>query len=243
MSNKLSSWVKKKLLKKDQNLLSLNEPYAVIERLLNNTRVTGILDAGASNGRISRVLLNAFPEAKAYAFEPNPMYRELLEIYAREDARFYPQYLALSDHSGRADLFITESPGNTSLLSPGARLKEIDPRGSEVRERRSVEIVTIDEWAKRNNDLAIQVMKFDIQGAELQALRGGVEMLRRATCAVYIEVWFNTPYEGGALYSEIDLFFRGQNFLLYDLFKPKYGKGGLLMWANALYIDPAKIKL
>lgn len=243
MSNQVSSWVKKKLLKKDQNLLSLNEPYAVIEKILKNTGVTGILDAGASNGRISRVLLKSFPGAKAYAFEPNPLYKELLEIYAREDARFHPQYMALSDHEGRADLFITESPGNTSLLSPDDRLREIDPLGAGVKERRSVELVTIDEWAKRNNDPTIQVMKFDIQGAELKALQGGVEMLRRSTCAVYIEVWFNTPYQGGALYSEVDLFFREQNFILYDLFKPKYGKGGLLMWANALYIDPAKIKV
>ena len=243
MSNQLSSWVKKKLLKKDQNLLSLNDPYVVIEKILTNTRVTGILDAGASNGRISRVLLKSFPEAKAYAFEPNPMYKELLEIYAREDARFHPQYMALSDHEGSADLFITESPGNTSLLLPGDRLKEIDPHGARVKERCSVELVTIDEWAKRNKDLAIQVMKFDIQGAELKALRGGVEVLRRSTCAVYIEVWFNTPYQDGALYSEIDLFFRKQDFILYDLFKPKYSKGGLIMWANALYVDPAKIKV
>ncbi|MFH1215303.1 MAG: FkbM family methyltransferase [Pseudomonadota bacterium] len=243
MSNQLSSWVKKKLLKKEQNLLSLNEPYSVIEKLLKTTTVTGILDAGGSNGRISKVLLKSFPKAKAYAFEPNPMYKEQLENYAREDARFHPQYMALSDHEGSADLFITESPGNTSLLTPGERLKEIDPQGAGVKERRSVEIVTIDEWAKRNNDLAIQVMKFDIQGAELQALHGGMEVLRRSTCAVYIEVWFNTPYQNGALYSEIDLFFRKLDFILYDLFKPKYSKNGLIMWANALYVDPAKIKV
>jgi len=243
MSNQLSSWVKKKILKKDQNLLSLNDPYMVIEKILKNTRVNGILDAGASNGRISRVLLKSFPKARAYAFEPNPMYKELLEIYAREDARFHPQYLALSDHEGSADLFITESPGNTSLLSPGERLKEIDPQGAGVKERRSVELVTIDEWARRNNDLTIEVMKFDIQGAELQALQGGAEVLRKSTCAVYIEVWFNTPYQGGALYSEIDLFFRQLDFILYDLFKPKYSKNGLIMWANALYVDPAKIKV
>lgn len=48
---------------------------------------------------------------------------------------------------------------------------------------------------------------------------------------------------GGTLHSEIDLFFSKQDFILYDLFKPKYSKGGLIMWANALYADPAKIKV
>lgn len=243
MSNQFSSWLKKKLLRKDNNLISLNDPYLIIEGLLKDTEVTGILDAGASNGRISRRLLKKFSKANIYAFEPNPIYRETLERFAQEDSRFHPQYLALSDYEGSSELFITKSPGNTSLLSPAEWLKEIDPEGAEVKESREVKLVTIDQWAKKNNILEIQVMKFDIQGAELKALQGAVEVLEKSTCAVYSEICFNSLYNDGALFSEIDLFFRKQGFILYDVYKPKYNRSDVIMWANALYVDPRKIKI
>ncbi len=242
MANQLSRWIKKKLLGTNNNLITLNDPYMIIKELLKNTEISSILDAGASNGRISQRLLKIFPKANIYAFEPNPLYRQTLETFAQEDSRFHPQYLALSGYEGSAELFITESPGNTSLFSPGDRLKEIDPDGSTIKQKQDVDIVTIDQWAKRNNNVTIQLMKFDIQGAELQALQGAIKVLQKSTYTVYTEVVFNSLYTGGALFSEIDLFFRKQGFILYDLYKPKYNQNDQIMWANALYVDPGKLR-
>jgi len=241
MSNKISSFIKKKLLGKSKNLISLDEPYDVMVNLLKDQKVAGVLDAGASDGRISRKLLRKFPDANAYAFEPNPMYAGALQEYAKNDKRFHPQFMALSDTEGTAKLHITASPGNTSLCEPGKRLKEIDPQGANVEKSQDVQIVTIDQWAKRNGNVGIQLMKFDIQGHELKALKGAVETLRNSTLLVYVEIWFNSPYEGGALYSEIDLFFREQGFVLYDIYKPKYNKDGLIMWANSIFVNAQKL--
>jgi len=123
MSNRFSSFIKKKLLGKNKNLVSLDEPYEVMARILKDCRVTGIIDAGASDGRISRRLLRKFPAAHVYAFEPNSLYTETLKQYAKDDPRFHPQFLALSDHEGTAELYVTESPGCTSLFAPAKRLK------------------------------------------------------------------------------------------------------------------------
>lgn len=241
MANRLSSFIKKKLLGKNKNLVSLDEPYEVMARLLKSHQVTGIIDAGASDGRVSKRLLRKFPKACAYAFEPNPFYAEMLKQYAKDDPRFHPQFLALSDHEGTADLHITESPGCTSLLSPGKPLEEISPHGASVKSVEKIRIVTIDEWARRNANPAIQVMKFDIQGEELRALRGAVRVLHSSTLLVYTEIWFNCPYEGGAIYSEIDLFLREHGFVLYDLYKPKYNAKGLIMWGNAIFLNVRRL--
>ncbi len=243
MANQLSSFIKKKLFGKGRNLVSFDEPFEVMPRLLKGHQVTGIIDAGASNGRISRRLLRKFPQAQAYAFEPNPLYAEALRQYAQEDPRFHPQPLALSDSEGDASLHITESPGNTSLLTPGRRLKEITPEGASVKSKEKVELVTIDDWAQRNGDLSIELMKFDIQGGELKALRGGARMLGNSTLLVYAEISFNPLYEGGAIYSEIDIFLRGYGFCLYDMYKPKYNRAGLIMWANAIFVNFERLGL
>jgi FkbM family methyltransferase len=237
MSNRFSSYIKKKMLGKNQNMISLDEPYEVMKHLLRDHEVTGIIDAGASNGRISKRLLRKFPAAQVYAFEPNPLYTETLKQYAKDEPRFHPQFLALSDHEGSATLNVTKSPGVTSLFAAGERLKEIEPDGAAVESLETVELVTIDRWAKRSGDPAIQLMKFDIQAAELKALHGAAHVLQSSTLLVYTEIWFNSVYDGGALYSEIDLFFRQYGFALYDIFKPKYGPKGLIMWANAIFLN------
>ena len=237
MANRLSSFMKKKLLGKNQNLVSINEPYGVMAKLLKDHEVTGIIDAGASYGRISKRLLRKFPSAHIYAFEPNPFYTEKLQQYAKEEHRFHPQFLALSDYEGDADLHVTESSGSTSLFTPGKRLKQIDSHGASVKSMEKVKVVTIDGWAKRNDYPEIQLMKFDIQAAELKALRGAVHVLRSSTLLVYTEICFNPMYEEGAIFSEIDLFLRDYGFVLYDIFKPKYDPNGQILWGNAIFLN------
>jgi len=233
--------MKKKILGKNQNLVSLDEPYEVIASLLKGYQVTGIIDAGASDGRISKRLLRKFPAAHVYAFEPNPLYTETLQEYAKEEPRFHPYFLALSDHEGTAELYVTESPGCTSLFAPAKRLKEISPQGASVKSLEKVELVTIDKWTERNGDTAIQLMKFDIQAGELRALRGAVRVLQSSTLLVYTEIWFNPVYKDGAIYSEIDLFFREYGFALYDMFKLKYNPNGLIMWGNAIFLNVRRL--
>jgi FkbM family methyltransferase len=236
MSNILSSFLKKRLLRKDQNLVSLENHYAVISRLLKNNSVRGILDAGASNGHISRRLLDLFPTAIAYAFEPNPLYRPILDDLALRDPRIRPQYCALSDHEGTDNLYITESPGNTSLLAPNETLRQLTPDGAQIKSTIPVEVLSIDAWAERNHVDSIELMKFDIQGGELKALHGAVKMLQTGTRLVYTEVWFNPSYSEGPVFSDIDFYLRDVGFVLYDLYKPKYGPDSMLLWANALYV-------
>jgi len=223
--------------------VSFDEPFEVMARLLKGYQVSGFIDAGASNGRISRRLLRNFPAAQAYAFEPNALYAETLKQYAEEESRFHPQFVALSDCEGNATLHVTESPGNTSLFTPGRRLKEIASAGASVKSDDKVELATIDNWAQRNGDPPIELMKFDIQGGELKALHGAVCTLEKFTLLVYAEICFNPLYESGAIYSEIDLFLRDYGFGLYDIYKPKYNQKGLVMWANAIFVNLERLGL
>lgn len=222
-------------------MVSFDEPYEVMARLLKGHAVSGMIDAGASNGHISKRLLHKFPAAHVYAFEPNPLYAETLKQYAKDDPRFHPQFLAVSDHEGTATLHVTESPGSTSLFAPGNRLRQFQPEGAAVKNLQQIDLVTIDQWAQRNGDPAIQLMKFDIQAGELKALQGAVRVLKGSTMLVYTEIWFNPVYDGGGIYSQIDLFLRECGFTLYDIFKPKYEKNGSLMWANAIFVNATRL--
>ncbi len=243
MSNRFSIFVKKRLIGKNRNLVSLEEPYGVMKRLLKGIRVSGIVDAGSSNGRISRRLLKKFPRARIYGFEPNPIYRDTLMQFAREDPRFRPQFKALSDHEDIVDLHVTESPGSTSLFRPANHLKELDPQGAVVNHIEQVQAVRLDQWAESHDNLSIQLIKFDIQGGELLALKGAERLLQDSVLLIYTEVLFNPLYENGAVFWQIDQIMRRFGFLLYDIYRPKYKPNGSIMWGSALYVQTHKLDL
>lgn len=243
MSNPVGVFLKKLILGKSKNLVSLEDPFAQMQRLLQGQRVTGILDAGASHGRISGKLLRRFPQADVFAFEPNSRYGDILQQYARVEPRFHPYFIALSDEKGRARLNLTATPGSTSLLTPNPRMRELFRADASIESSTEVDVTTIDDWVQSTGSPAIQVMKFDIQGAELKALRGATRTLRESTSLIYIELWFNPGYEGAALYGEVDSFLRSQGFMLFDIYKPKYDPHGVITWANAIFVNPGRVNV
>jgi FkbM family methyltransferase len=241
MSNRFSIFIKKKLLGKKTNLVCLDDHYEAMRRFLKGHRVTGILDAGASDGRVSKRLLRKFPQAEVFAFEPNPLFREALEESARKDSRIHPTFAALSDFEGTAEFYMTKARGYASLFAPSKSFNDINPVAATVQNMTKVDVVTIDQWAKRNGDIPIQLMKFDIQGGEFKALRGAARILRSSVLLVYTEIWFQPTYEGGALFGDIDSCLRQNGFELFDIYKPHYDKRGRLSWANVIYLHSKRL--
>jgi hypothetical protein len=95
---------------------------------------------------------------------------------------------------------------------------------------------------------AIDYLKMDIQGAELQALRGAERHLRR-TMVVHTEVEFVPLYVGQPLFAEVDQELRRQGFLLHTFagmsgrsFKPVMVNNNpnralhQVLWADAVYV-------
>ena len=241
MANLLKLLVRHMLFGRSENLVCFDKHYDAMRRLLRGHCVTGILDAGASNGRVSRRFLRMFPEAQVFAFEPQSLYRKTLEHFAQANPGFHPQFAALSDTLGAIDLHLTHSPGTTSLLVPDERMKRLYPAETVATGVEKVETISIDEWALRNGNPALQLMKFDIQGGELKAMRGASRVLQTSTLLVYTEIFFNPLYDGGAIYSEIDLCLREYGFVLYNIFKPKSDRNNMLIQADAIFIHVERL--
>ena len=91
--------------------------------------------------------------------------------------------------------------------------------------------ITVDSFFKRNNLDASKytIWNFDIQGAELLALKGATESLKFAK-VLYLEVNVKELYEGCAQMSEIDAFLEPFGFRRSITHMTSHG------WGDAVYV-------
>jgi FkbM family methyltransferase len=91
--------------------------------------------------------------------------------------------------------------------------------------------VTIDTFMERNkiDSSKCNFWNFDIQGAELLALKGAIKSIKD-TKILYLEVNENELYKNGALIGEIDSFLSQYNFHRVHTIMTRHG------WGDAIYI-------
>ena len=132
------------------------------------------------------------------------------------DVTFAP--VALSDGAGTRTLHITRDAAGSSLLEPDANVLRRRRGMRAMRPERTVELETdtLAAWAARSGVPGIDVLKLDVQGAELAVLRGAGELLDGVQ-ALDLEVEFNPIYREQPLFGDIDVFLRAHGFVLWRL--------------------------
>lgn len=171
-----------------------------------------VFDGGASNGLWTSVIAEVFPEARFEMFEPladRPEYAEGLErvLSGRVGAALHQ--VALGDRVGKAALRLpVDDPVSASLLT-GAR--------SSVRES-EVDVVTLDAMVASARCRAPDLIKLDLQGAEMLALLGAREFCLPHASALVIETWLTRGYGPSTpLLHELVGFLAAHGYLTCDL--------------------------
>jgi FkbM family methyltransferase len=135
------------------------------------------VDVGTNRGQLLRVALRAAPAARHVAFEPIP---ELAAELRREFPLLDSRQLALSAQPGTAEFCHFRTMDGWSGLRRS--LEVSDERGAP--EYIEVRVSTLDiELA----ELQPRVIKIDVEGAELDVVQGGREVLARAKPFVIFE--------------------------------------------------------
>lgn len=190
-----------------------------------------IFDVGASKGVTVAEYRARFPEAHIHAFEPFAEAFERLRAHCSWDTNIFLHQLAITDTNDERTLHVQPSTDSNSLL-PSASVAT-QQASSEV----LVHTTTLDTFCAQQAITKIDLLKMDIQGAELSALRGAERLLREGRVhLLYLEVQFISLYEGQAWASEIMEYLRGYGYSLVDLYDRRYAKDGSLKWADALFV-------
>jgi FkbM family methyltransferase len=193
-----------------------------------------IFDIGANRGDTVQKYLDYYPSATVYAFEPFPETFETLQTRFSKNKSVHCYPFAISNIKSEQVLFVNKSADTNSLFKPQkaglSSDKEVENKGT-IR----VPTITIDLFCSENNIRHIDILKMDIQGGELNALKGAENLLtNKLIDLIYSEVFFIEQYESQAFFHDISGFLFQHNYCLQDLYDPFYGKGHLV-WADAIF--------
>ncbi|MGA7435721.1 MAG: FkbM family methyltransferase, partial [Solirubrobacterales bacterium] len=158
-----------------------------------------VIDVGASRGQFALFAVRRFPEAKVICFEPLPEPRAALTRALGDRVDLHAH--AVGSSAGTAVINISASDDSSSLLPIGERQVEEFP-GTQAESSLEVEVKTLDSVVAAEKLPAPVLLKVDVQGLELEVLKGASETLTRVDEAL-IECSFVELYEGQALADDV----------------------------------------
>jgi FkbM family methyltransferase len=201
-----------------------------------------VIDIGGALGPDPRWGLLPANTIRFMTFEPDARSREQV---LRGGQRNLALAIGLAETAGERNFYLTDGPFASSLYPPNETLLRnfgvwpwYAPAGQVI-----VAVDTLDACLARHKDWRADFVKVDVEGADLEVLKGGRGALRTAF-GVQIEVSFMDRNVGAPLQPEVDLWLREAGFRPHLLIREHWVRangvyGALsrpqLAWGDAVY--------
>lgn len=183
-----------------------------------------LLDVGAAVGGWTSQMTEIFPESKYLMVDPLKENELALKAVVQRHANV--QYWLGAVGSRTGELAFHVHGDQSSMYDSGW--------GHEGTLRR-VPMRTLDSLVADMNCHDADGLKLDVQGAELEVLKGAAETLRRCR-VVQVEVSFRKIYENAPLAHDIIAFFADQGFRIFDISTLYKRKDRALLQADLFFV-------
>jgi len=232
----------KKSIKKTLNLvgidiikLSKSPSYTLIG--LKNLPIKTIIDVGANTGQFARMIMQIFPDAQIYCFEPIDEAFEKLENLSKRYARLKPIKIALGDVEGYVNMFKHSNHTPSSSLLRTTRICENFYPFTKKKKEVNVKLNTLDKWVQEfKPDLTPEVLiKLDVQGYEDRVIKGGIETFKKAKACI-IEVCLDELYEEQADLKNLYIMLNELGFRYAGNLQQTYGTDGHVIYIDGVFI-------
>jgi FkbM family methyltransferase len=199
-----------------------------------------VIDAGVHLGHSSKEYLDAFPRCRVFGFEPEKKnFAAAGSLLAPYGKRMELLGHALSQSDETNVLQVNTHDGTHSLLEIGDGRYWEGP--AETVHRQPVQTVSLGKFCADRQIAAVDILKMDIQGGELQALKGAAGLLAQgAISLIALEVLFKPLYKNQPLFWDVSDYLRSFGYGLHGLFECHYHSKNphVLSWADAIFTAP-----
>jgi FkbM family methyltransferase len=218
----------------------INNGYLHLEKTIELVHFFGldlsnsIVDVGGADGNTAIIFSKAFDKAKIYVFEPIKSTYSILLENLKGNSNIIPVNRGLGSVQGRLKIYLADRATSSSLFQIEDQIT--DPffaRNLLAKGMEEVEISTLDN--ELPFDQHVNVIKIDVQGYELEVLRGGIHTLKR-TDIVLLEMQNHKLYKDAPEYYDLDIFLRENGFSLYNIIPSIRQSKKLYEW-DSIYVN------
>ncbi len=178
------------------NFLDKNYHHKRIIKYLRNHKIDLVIDAGAHKGEFLINIMPHVPFKKAYTFEPQLEVFNILKKKIINDERIKHNNLALSEIIEKKRITINKLTSTSSLSefdnsSVFLKIKNFLLRQkNEELNSYEVKTTTIDDYFKEL-DLSNSLLKIDVEGYELNVLKGSKNTIKKIKFVLIENQFFN----------------------------------------------------
>ena len=189
-----------------------------------------VVDGGFFKGEFAKKAIQNLESVQCVGFEPN---RKLFEQWQAssfsKNECITLENSALGSQCGEASYFSSDSfPATNSLLPRPLSASRVDPyyprRAGLRKESKNVNVVSLDQYFLSRSISEIFLLKLDLQGGELEALRGAKNLLKKGSISVvFVEAVFVEKYEKQPLLKDLWDYLAVFDYRLHSLHDIKSG--------------------
>jgi len=192
-----------------------------------------VVDIGANRGQFALAARHGLPQATIFSFEPLAAPGETFQRVFAGDAKVHLHIMAIGEQAGSAAIHVSARDDSSSLLPITATQNRLFPGTAEagtqtIRVARLADVLSAEDVAQP------ALLKLDVQGFELPALRGCEDLLDRFAW-IYAECSFVELYEGQALADAVIAWLRERGFALAGVYNMAFDGRGKAIQADFLF--------
>lgn len=192
-----------------------------------------VVDIGANRGQFALMARHTYPNAKIISFEPLPEPAAVFRRVFSSDRSVVIHNAAVGSESKECVMHVSARDDSSSLLPISSLQGEIFP-GTEEVGTVNVSVAPLNTFVSEDDIIGPALLKLDVQGFELDALRGCESLLHRFEW-VYCECSFVELYSGQKLAADVIAWLADKGFYIKGIYNPAYDSEGLAIQADFLF--------
>lgn len=203
-----------------------------------------IIDVGAYLGETAHWFSVLFPNATVWALEPFP--ESFAELVLKSGTKIKPFNLAVTNFDGQVELHynsISHTNGIYPINSDSSDSLSVAQRGEVGIKQNStigsvlVNARSLNSFVEEQDILEIDLLKIDVQGAEVDVLKGSGNILNRVA-VVLIEISLYDYYEKSSTIGDVESYLSPHGFSLWSVTDISNNPmNGRTDWVELLYVN------